>query len=276
MNYNAIVQLVYDARKIARNKTFKAQVSMKGAADYVTQTDLEISRFIKSGLEEIAPGVAFVTEEEATHVNAEKRFILDPIDGTTNLVRGYNKSSVSLGYCEGTTPVFGVVFDPFSGEMFFAIKGLGAYRYDAAHGISRLLNTGVENYRGEKLCVSALPPEQAIIEFGAGSTNKAAAEESFALGRAVFEGCTDLRRICSTALSLCYIAAGRIDGYFERRIKPWDYAAASLILQEAGGKLSQWNGETLPYDKPSTIVAGTPQVYDYVKSTIENARGGAV
>ena len=270
MNYNAVAELVYGARTLARRKLRSTDVKLKGRADFVTQTDLAISEYIKAGLKEIDGGAAFVTEEESEHINSGRRFILDPIDGTANLVRGYNMSSVSLGYYEDGEVKFGIVYNPFSDEIFFAVKGRGAHRYNARGGIRRLIGIGLENYRGGELHVSALQPEEAVVEFGAGSTNKSVAAESFALGREVFEHCVDLRRISSTALSLCFIAAGRIDGYFERRIKPWDYAAASLILEEAGGRLSQWNGDKLPFADPSTIVAGNVPVFAYLSELLKN------
>lgn len=270
MDYNAIVKLVFNARKIAKDKRLKADVSLKGDADFVTAVDTEISAFIKSGLQKIAPTAAFVTEEESEHISVGERFVLDPIDGTTNLTRGYDACSISLGYYAGGEVQFGVVLDPFKDELFFAIKGKGAHYYNARRGIRRLLETGVENYRGGRMHVSDLLHSQAIVEFGAGSTNKGVSNESFAIAKEVFENCMDLRRICSSALAVCYIAAGRIDGYFERKIKVWDYCAASLILEEAGGVISQWNGEALPFTDPSTILAGNVDTYAYLLTLLKN------
>ena len=275
MNYNAITELVYRAREFALNDDLRENVSMKGDADFVTAVDTQISDFIKKGLAEIAPHVAFVTEEESQHSTAAERFILDPIDGTANLVRGYNKSSISLAHYKDGEVLFGVVYDPFAKELFFAKKGCGAHLYDACNGIAELLRIGVENYTANRLHVSDLPHSKAIVEFGAGSTNKQVAQESFELGLEIFKSCQDLRRICSSALAVCYIAAGRIDGYFERKIKPWDYAAGALLLTEAGGNLSQWDGTPLPFDAPSTIVAGNPDTLSYLLSILKNRQQGA-
>lgn len=270
MNYNSIIKLVYDARKFAIDKSLKKQVAMKGDADYVTAVDTTISDFIKKGLYKIAPEVAFVTEEESEHSNAETRFILDPIDGTTNLVRGYKQISISLGLYKNGKAEFGVVYSPYSDEMFFAIRGKGAHIYSTRNGISSLLKTGVENYKKNPLTVSDLSHNDAIVEFGAGSTNKAVADESFEIAKEVFKNCLDLRRICSSALAICYIASGKIDGYFERKIKVWDYAAAHLILTEAGGFISQWNGEALAFEDASTIIAGNNDTYHYLLSLLKN------
>lgn len=270
MDYNSIVKLVYDAKKIAISKKLKSQVALKGKADYVTAVDLGISAYIKAGLKKIAPNVAFVTEEEAEHVESGERFILDPIDGTTNLVHGYKQSSISLAYYKDNEVKFGVVFSPFTYELFFAIKGSGAHFYSTKYGITKLLKIGVENYKKDKLSVSGLSYKDAIVEFGAGSTKKHLADENFALAKEVFTSCLDIRRICSTALSICYIASGRIEGYFEKVIKVWDYAASALILEEAGGKISEWSGDNLLFVKPSSIVAGNVSTYEYLLNLLKN------
>lgn len=270
MDYNAIVKLVYDAKKIAISEKLKSKVALKGNADYVTAVDLGISAYIKEGLKKIAPSVAFVTEEEDEHVERGERFILDPIDGTTNLVHGYKQSSISLAYYKNGEVKFGVVFSPFTYELFFAIKGRGARFYSTRYGVSKLLKIGVENYDKNVLSVSSLKKEDAIVEFGAGSTKKHLADENFSIAKEVFINCLDIRRICSTALSICYIASGRIEGYFEKVIKVWDYAASSLILLEAGGFISEWNGNMLSYTSPSSIIAGNKDTYDYLLSLLKN------
>lgn len=264
MDYNAIIKLIYAAKDIATDAILQADVQEKSADDFVTAVDFAISDFVKKGLQEIAPDVAFVTEEESEHVSSGRRFVLDPIDGTTNLIRGNKQVSISLGYYEENHVEFGVVFNPFYGEMFFAIKGKGAHYYDAKNGVDELTRIGVENYTADVIKVTDLPYRKAIVEFGANVSNKKMADKNFALAKRVFTECLDIRRNCSSALAICYIACGRIDGYFERALKVWDYCAAALILEEAGGKLSQWNGEPLPFVEPTTIVAANPAVYEYL------------
>lgn len=268
MNYGKIIELIYDARKFATDAALRADVSEKGEDDFVTAVDFAISDFVKAGLRKIAPDVAFVTEEEDEHVESGKRFVLDPIDGTTNLTRGGKQVSISLGYYANGRVEFGVVFNPFYNEMFFAVRGHGAHYYDATNGIEALLSVGVENYTEGKMSVADKTPDRAIIEFGANVSNKAMADKNFALARRVFLDCLDFRRNCSSALALCYIADGRLDGYFERRLKVWDYCAGTLILEEAGGISSQWSGEPLTYTKPATIVAAAPKTYAYLRDIL--------
>ena len=271
MDYNKIIKLVYDAKDIATDAILKADVKEKSDDDFVTAVDFAISDFVKAGLSRIAPDVAFVTEEESEHVESGKRFVLDPIDGTTNLIRGGKQVSISLGYYEGGRVEFGVVFNPFYGEMFFALRGHGAHLYDASGGVDTLINIGIENYTDGKMSVSGVTPRRSIVEFGANVSNKALADRNFAIAKRVFEECLDIRRSCSSALAICYIADGRIDGYFERRLKVWDYCAASLILEESGGRLSQWTGEPLTFVEPTSIVAGSPATYEYLMGVLEGA-----
>ena len=268
MDYNKIVALVYEARKIVFSKSKLAQVQNKNPYDFVTQVDMGISDFLKTELFKAFPNVGFMTEEESRHSLQEKCFILDPIDGTTNLIYDYKMSSISLAYTEKGKVVFGVVLNPFTHELFFSLRGNGAYLYKTDRGIKKLLQTGIENYKANPLRTSNRVLKSSLIEFGAGSSHKNEAPQTFRLGQRVFENCLDLRRICSTALSICYIAAGRLDGYFERVIKPWDYAAAILILEEAGGLSSTWDGNPLPLDKNGTIICANAVIYQDLISII--------
>lgn len=265
MDYNQIVTLVWRAWQTVSSDITSLDVKHKNPYDFVTAVDIGISNFLKEGLRKLYPDVGFVTEEEEEHTLSDRAFILDPIDGTTNLVYDYRASSISLAYAEGGEVTFGVVYNPFLGDMFLGIRGKGSFLYDASNGIDALLSCGVENYCRNRLAVSQRPMKLSLIEFGASSSHKDMAEETFARGMRVFGACLDLRRICSTALAICYIAAGRLDGYFEKIIKPWDFAAACLILKEAGGHSSDWEGNPLPLDRPGTIICANAVILDELK-----------
>lgn len=267
MDYNQIVSLVWQASKFVDVDTL--EVKEKGNAfDFVTQVDTNVSNFLKQNLAKLYPQVGFVTEEEDAHVLTNECFILDPVDGTTNLIYNYRQSAISLAYAKDGNVQFGVVYNPFSHEMFFAIRGGGAYLYNATAGIDALLNVGVQNYNQNPLCVGKRDLAHSLVEFGAGSSYKEQATETFARAKRVFETCLDLRRICCTALSICYLAAGRIDGYFEKIIKPWDFAAGILILAESGGVSSTWDGTPLPLDKPTTILCATQTIYNQLLDVV--------
>ena len=238
MDFAPVIDAVKSTRPIIFDKALASSVKMKGEADFVTEVDLRISEHLKRQLGALHPEIGFMSEEE------------DPIDGTTNLVFGYNMSSVSLALVEDERPVFGVVYNPFVDEVFCAEAGRGA------------------TLNGAPIAVVDRPVDGCLIEFGAGSTRKHEADEAFDVAKNVFKHCLDLRRICSSALAICFVACGRINGYFEKRLKPWDYAAACLILAEAGGQSSNWDGAPMQYAAPQSIVCGSPKAYAFLREAV--------
>lgn len=249
MNYKAVENLVLETKEIILKKS-SFSVSIKSKNDFVTDVDIAVSNFLKKELRTIAPEVKFFSEEEEGNLE-NNCWILDPIDGTTNLIYGYNLSSVSLGHYINGEIVYGIVFNPFTNEIFTAEKRKGAF-----------LN------HSKKLEVSKRTIDESLIEFGAGSTHKEYTEENFGLVKRIFEQCVDVRRICSSALDLCYIADGRIDGYFEKVLKPWDIAAGSLILEEAGGIITDYLGNKVKFDKQTSVIASNGVIQDCLIRTI--------
>ena len=249
MNYKSVESLVLDTKKIILDKTTPS-VSIKAKNDFVTDIDIAISDFLKTKLKEIDPTVGFFSEEEEGNLQ-DNCWILDPIDGTTNLIYGYNLSSVSLGHYLDGEVVYGIVYNPFTEEIFTAERGKGAFL----------------NHK-KRLKVSTRNIDESLIEFGAGSTHKEFTDENFNLVKKIFEQCVDVRRICSSALDLCYIASGRIDGYFERILKPWDIAAGSLILEEAGGIITDYFGNPVQFAKQSSVIASIGVIQNFLIGTI--------
>ena len=244
INFNKVIEAVKSTKDIVFDDELLSIVNIKGEADFVTAVDTKISQYLKKKLSIITPNIDFMSEEEENEIKSI-RWILDPIDGTTNLIYGYNISSVSLALCVNEIIEFGVVYNPFNDDIYTAYKGKGAF------------------FNGKRMPKAPNREfKKCIIEFGAGSTNKSASKTSFEIAERVFNECLDLRRICSSALSICYIAQGRINGYFEKRIKPWDYAAASLILDECGGKMSDWNGNYIQFKNATSCIFATPNAYE--------------
>lgn len=250
MDYQAIIDVVKSVKPLFFDNDLRSQSPMKGDADFVTQVDLKISSYVKSALAELTPEIGFMSEEEDPGEVKPTRWILDPVDGTTNLVFDYRASTISLALVRDEKPVFGIVYNPYSDELFTAQKGLGAF-----------LN-------GNKIQTSDRELANCLIEFGAGSTHKDGAHEIFGIAEKVFCDCLDLRRMCSSALAICYIACGRTNGYFEKRLKPWDYAAAALILDEAGGLSSEWNGQPLQYKSACSFICGSQTAFEYLKGVV--------
>ena len=168
-------------------------------------------------------------------IKADSFWILDPVDGTTNLMHDYQHSVVSLALCRQGDIIMGIIYDPFRDEVFSAIKGKGSF-----------LN-------GQPIHVSnAKKLSDTMI--GLGTAKREVADENFARFRRVFGQCQDVRRIGSAALELAYTACGRQGGYFEIYLNPWDYAAGMLMIQEAGGKVTDFTGEPLEPKKGSSVV----------------------
>ncbi|WP_299150263.1 inositol monophosphatase family protein [uncultured Tateyamaria sp.] len=214
------------ARKAGRSlvKDFREvenlQVSMKGAGDFVSKADIAAEEIIRDELRTARPTYGWLAEEggEADGEDPTRRWIVDPLDGTTNFLHGLPHWAVSIALEHKGQVVAGVVYDPAKDEMFFAEKGQGAFMND-----TRLRVSG-RNKMIEGLFSTGLP-------FGGRSDLPETLKE---LAR-VMPACSGVRRFGAAALDLAYVAAGRYDGYWERRLNAWDIAAGLLIVREAGG-----------------------------------------
>ena len=250
--YKKVIELVHSSKDIIFDVSLRRDVRKKGNSDYVTAVDTAVSKYLKNGLKKLYPDIEFMSEEEECESLGKNRWILDPIDGTTNLVFDFRLSSVSLGLLLNGEIVFGVVYNPFTEETFSAERGKGAF-----------LNE-------KRIFVHNRVLSDSLIEFGFGARLKSGMEQTFKTAQEIFTDCLDIRHICSSALSVCYIAAGRSDGFLEKQLKPWDYAAASLILTEAGGIISDWEGKALQFDESTAVLAGTRNSYDYLLKKVSS------
>ncbi len=221
--------------------------SKAGSANFVTDYDVRVQTLIKDGLARLFPTARFLAEEDgASSAEAGEGllFIIDPIDGTTNFMCGYNTSAVSVGLLADGEPIFGAVYDPYRDEFFSATRGGGA------------------TCNGAPIRVSARPIERAITAIGSAPYQKAVmADTMLAMTRDLFLAFADFRRSGSAALDICHVAAGRVDAFCEPMLAPWDYAAGILILTEAGGLATDFAGGTLPIVAPSPCVFGSPTAH---------------
>lgn len=217
----------------------------KGRTDYVTEVDVRVQRQIFEALKELDPAAQFLGEEKENQgIDREGSiWILDPVDGTTNLIHDFQHSTISLAYAKGGKVRFGVVYDPFREECFTAELGKGAF-----------LNGRPIQVSGKKRL------DDCLIAMGTSPGCREHSDENFARMRRVYDRCQDIRRIGSAALELSYVACGRLDGFYEENLKIWDYAAGSLLVTEADG--------TMVADRPDTM-ACTPEIREEFQTLLK-------
>jgi myo-inositol-1(or 4)-monophosphatase len=221
------------ARKAARalNRDFgeveNLQVSLKGPANFVTAADRRAEQILREELEIARPGYGFLGEEGGMHAGADKthRWIVDPLDGTMNFLHGIPHFAISIALEREGTIVAGVVYNPANDELFTAERGKGAFLND------QRLRVANRKRLADAVVACALPhPSRGDIE----RTQK---EHVAAQGKVA-----GLRRFGAAALDLAWVAAGRLDAYWERGLSPWDMAAGLILVREAGGYVTDLDG----------------------------------
>lgn len=242
-----IVAIVKAARGLFLNREMAGEIEEKGVADYVTAVDKNVQQFLEEKLYEAYPKVQLMGEEKD---NSEIDFsrpvwILDPVDGTTNLIHNYENSSISLALCIEGRIELGIVYHPYLDEMYTAQRGKGAFKNGALIHVSK----------ADKL-------EDSMISVGTSPYNHKRAEQTFREIREVFLRCQDIRRLGSAALDMAHIASGKIEAYFEAELKPWDFAAGLLLVEEAGGAVTDYDGNPVDLTKKCSVVAHNGRVGD--------------
>ena len=226
------------------------------AANMVTVYDVAVQNFLMEEITKAIPEAYFIAEEkenDASVLQREYCFIIDPIDGTANFIHDYRHSCISLALFSRGEAVFAAVLDPYQNELFSAEKGKGAY-----------LN-------GRKIRVSDRNMAHSIVAFGTSPYYKdTLSDQTFAIARKLFHACSDLRRCGAAALDLAYVAAGRNDIFFECLLSPWDIAAGYLLITEAGGKMTCINGAPIDFSAASPVLATNDVVYDDVVATLKD------
>jgi myo-inositol-1(or 4)-monophosphatase len=234
-----LVDVLRRAGRVLSCRFGKVTWREKGRADLVTAADLESQKLILTSLRRAFAQDDYRAEEDETRLTgAEYQWVIDPLDGTANYAHGYPVSCVSIGVLRGGTPELGGVFDPFRRELFLAERGRGA------------------TLNGRRLRVSAARRvADSLLLTGFAYDRDRRADFYLARFKAFLTRAHDIRRGGSAALDLAWIAAGRADGYWEYSLKPWDVAAGWLLVEEAGGKVTDFDGR--PWRDPATIGART-------------------
>ena len=222
------------------------KIGSKGPNDYVSEVDRAAEEAIISTLLDAYPGHGILAEESGREHGArdsEYVWIIDPLDGTTNFLHGFPVYAVSIALAHRGVVQQAVVYDPTRNDLFFSSKGRGAFLNDRRLRVSKRLRLS------DSLIGTGFP-------FRKGDNFKRYVK----MFEEVMQSCAGLRRSGAAALDLCYVAAGYYDGFFETGLSPWDIAAGSLMITEAGGLIGNFTGES-DYLYQREVVAGNPKIY---------------
>ncbi len=240
---------------LRRNYGRKQSIHFKGEIDLVTEVDRQSEAYIMGSIRSAFPDHGILSEESSEILTSSPyRWIVDPLDGTTNYAHGYPCFCVSIAVEREGSLLAGAVFDPLLGELFTAKPGGGAFR------------------NGERIFVS--PTEklrQSLLSTGFAYDVNTSADNNLDYFREfVFTG-QAIRRDGSAALDLCYLACGRFDGFWELALKPWDTAAGLLILTEAGGLATRLDGSPYDFIQPD-ILASNGLIHDQMLAVLKKSR----
>lgn len=230
----------------------RVKVSEKSSNDFVSNVDVKAEQVIIDTIRKVYPDHGIIAEESGISQsnNDEYTWIIDPLDGTTNFIHGFPFYGVSIAVKHKNKIEHGVVYDPIRQELFSASRGQGA-----------MLN----NKRIRVNSAAQQPFSKTLIGTGFPFRNAEIAQQYFETFSAIFNQCAGVRRAGAAALDLAYVAAGRLDGFWEFGLKPWDLAAGVLLIKEAGGLVCDSHGME-SYLQSGNIVAGTPKT---VKSLLQ-------
>jgi myo-inositol-1(or 4)-monophosphatase len=232
------------------NRLESLQVTAKGRNDFVTEVDKAAEREIIDSIRHAYPSHAFLAEESGATGDSDTVWIIDPLDGTTNFMHGFPIFAVSIACQIKGRLEQACIYDPMRGELFTASRGQGAHLDNRRIRVSK--QRGLEG-----ALISTGFPFRENMRYG---------DAYLAQLKAVMAQASGIRRPGAAALDLAYVAAGRSDGFWELGLSPWDTAAGTLLIQEAGGRVGTLTGTE--YKQGGHLVAGTPKVYEALLAAI--------
>ncbi|MEM9724923.1 MAG: inositol monophosphatase family protein [Pseudomonadota bacterium] len=261
MQSATLTVMIAAARKASRGllrdfgEVENLQVSIKGAGDFVTAADLRAEQILRDELTRARPAYGWLGEETEAETGKDptRRWVVDPLDGTTNFLHGLPHFAISVALEHKGEVVAGVIFDPVKDELFTAEKGQGAFMND------RRLRVSARRDLGEALFATGVP-------FG----DKETLPETLRELARLMPACAGVRRFGSAALDLAYVAAGRYDGFWEREISAWDLAAGVVIAREAGALVEDMAGGGAMLTR-GDIIAANPEIFAPFKAMLAGA-----
>ena len=248
---NAIIAAQKEAAALILQAHGVLAETKTGHRDVVTEYDRRVQELLMDRLSAAVPGAVFFCEENEQQgdLKAEHVFIIDPIDGTMNFVRGFHHSAISVAYMRSGVLRAASVYNPYAEECFSALAGEGAW------------------CNGRSIHAGALPLSESVVCCGTAPYSPQLADSTFDLIKKAFLASLDIRREGSAALDMCSAAAGRAGVYFEPTVSLWDIAAGLLLMQEAGGVCCRLDGSPVPLDgsKTSILAGGKQAVAEFLK-----------
>lgn len=237
---NQVIEIVKEASKLMTSDVI---ITQKGShSDFVTSADVNVQHYLEEHLLKLLPGSVFLGEEENKQaLEGEFIWVVDPIDGTSNFIRDLGASAISVGLVKNGAPYMGVIYQPYRDEMYYAERGKGAYMN------GKQIHVSENDFKHSHLCAAA------------SLYNKDLAQPCFNIIQKVYYQSDDFRRFGSAAVEMAYLAAGRIELFFEIRLFPWDMAAGQLLIEEAGGVVEYIHEGKLPLDRPAGIIVANNQ-----------------
>jgi myo-inositol-1(or 4)-monophosphatase len=258
-NINVMVKACRKASKILIRdfgEIEKLQVSVKGPGDFVTKTDIKVEQILVEELNKARPSYSIIAEElgsVTTDRDENFKWIIDPIDGTSNFLHGIPHFAISVGLEHNKEIICGIIYDPIKDEMFFAEKGNGSY-----------LNN-------QRIRVSSRSKLNNCMVVTGGPRRDSSEREKVIEEYKKFSSAVDIpiRKMGSAALDMAYVAAGRFDGFWQRNLNYWDIAAGIIIVKEAGGFVTDFSGNN-KYVENKTILVANSKINEEMITILNN------
>lgn len=252
--FDQIEQIVVQAGSLIEDVQGVSELTAKeGHSNFVTRYDSMVQEYLISHFRSLLPEAGYLGEEDGYADSIDEKdvlFVIDPIDGTSNFIFGFQCSAVSVALAFEGQIQYGIVYNPFRKELFTAIRGEGAFlNHKPIHITDRSLSEG-------------------LTHFGGAPYYPALKKWTYAMQEAVSHHTVDLRELGAASIGICYVACGRCVAYASPLLCTWDYAAAGLVLTEAGGVLSDMDRSPLFLQNKTSVIGGTPSAYSELASII--------